>query len=469
MAQLFPNHPNLRGGFAPLQMESDVNDLIIDGEVPKQLKGTFYRNGPNAQYAPRGAYHMFGGDGMVHALRVEDGRVSYRNRWVRTQRFEKERTAGRALFSSFNPMDVDESVQGMQTDGVANTNIIWHGGKLLVLEEAHAPIELDPNTLQTKGVHTFGGRLLGPMTAHPKIDKETGEMFFFGYNADGKISEHMTFSVVDANGLVSRSESFVAPYASMVHDFMVTKEHILFPIMPLTGSLERAFAGGPVYAWEPEKGVHIGVMPRTGSVKDLRWFHGAPSYVFHPMNTYTQGSKIISDVCEYPEAPLFPLVDGSRGDPKKALAKMVRWTFDLDRESDEFQSEQLHDIVCEFPRFDERLTGMNYRYGYFAGDTQPPEKVGGFNVIGAVDHKTNALDLYDVGEGCATGEPIFVPASITASEGEGFLLAHVYDANRDASHLAIMDAQNVAAGPLAKAYLDHRIPYGFHGNWRNSD
>ena len=112
---------------------------------------------------------------------------------------------------------------------------------------------------------------------------------------------------------------------------------------------------------------------------------------------------------------------------------------------------------------------MNYRYGYFAGDTQPQEKVGGFNVIGAVDHKTNSLDLYDVGEGCATGEPIFVPASSTAAEGEGFLLAHVYDANRGASHLAIMDAQNLAAGPLAKAYLDQRIPYGFHGNWRNAE
>jgi len=174
MAQLFPNHPNLRGGFAPLQMECDVHDLIIEGEVPKQLNGTFYRNGPNPQYSPRGAYHMFGGDGMIHALSIEDGRVSYRNRWVRTQRFEKEREAGRSLFNSFNPMDVDESVQGMETDGVGNTNIIWHGGKLLVLEEAHIPIELDPISLETKGGHTFGDRLHGPMTAHPKMDEETG-------------------------------------------------------------------------------------------------------------------------------------------------------------------------------------------------------------------------------------------------------------------------------------------------------
>jgi carotenoid cleavage dioxygenase len=410
---------------------------------------------------------MFGGDGMIHALSIENGRVGYRNRWVRTERFEKEREAGRALFCSFNPMDVDESVKGLQTDGVANTSIVWHADRLLVLEEAHMPIEIDPLTLQTKGRYSFGDKLHGPMTAHPKIDEQTGEMFFFGYNAKGGISEHMTFSVVDASGLVTRSEAFVAPYASMVHDFIVTKEHILFPIMPLTGSLERALAGGPVYAWEPEKGVYIGVMPRNGSVREMRWFRGAPSYVFHPMNSYTQANKIICDVCEYPEAPLFPLADGTKGDPKKALAKMVRWTFDLDSESDTFKSEQLHDIVCEFPRFDERFTGLNYRHGYFAGDTQPAEKVGGFNVIGAVDHRTDTLDLYDVGAGCATGEPIFVPASKDAAEGEGFLLAHVYDANRGASHLAIMDAQNVADGPIAKAYLDHRIPYGFHGNWRS--
>jgi carotenoid cleavage dioxygenase len=467
MAQLFPNHPNLRGGFAPLQMESDVHDLIIEGQVPEELNGTFYRNGPNPQYSPRGTYHMFGGDGMIHALSIENGRVGYRNRWVRTERFEKEREAGRALFCSFNPMDVDESVKGLQTDGVANTSIVWHADRLLVLEEAHMPIEIDPLTLQTKGRYSFGDKLHGPMTAHPKIDEQTGEMFFFGYNAKGGISEHMTFSVVDASGLITRSEAFVAPYASMVHDFIVTKEHILFPIMPLTGSLERALAGGPVYAWEPEKGVYIGVMPRNGSVREMRWFRGAPSYVFHPMNSYTQANKIICDVCEYPEAPLFPLADGTKGDPKKALAKMVRWTFDLDSESDTFKSEQLHDIVCEFPRFDERFTGLNYRHGYFAGDTQPAEKVGGFNVIGAVDHRTDTLDLYDVGAGCATGEPIFVPASKDAAEGEGFLLAHVYDANRGASHLAIMDAQNVADGPIAKAYLDHRIPYGFHGNWRS--
>ena len=357
MAQPFPNHPNLRGGFAPLQMECDVNDLVIEGEIPKELNGSFYRNGPNPQYAPRGHYHWFGGDGMVHAFHIEDGQVDYRNRWVRTVKWHKERAAGRSLFSAFNPMDNDPSVAGLETDGVANTNIIWHGGKLLALEEGHAPFELDPHTLESVGPHSYGGKLKGPMTAHPKIDPENGEMLFFGYNANGTISEHMTFSVVDKDGNLLRSESFAAPYAAMVHDFIVTRDHVIFPIMPLTGSLERAFEGGPVYAWEPDKGSHIGIMPRHGSVQDLQWFYGEASYVFHPMNAHTtDDGKIVCDVCEYPEAPLFPGVDGKPGDPKKALAKLARWTFDLNAQTDRYQVEQLLDLVCEFPRIDERLS-----------------------------------------------------------------------------------------------------------------
>ena len=136
-----------------------------------------------------------------------------------------------------------------------------------------------PISLESRGAYDYAGKLQGPMTAHPKIDQETGEMLFFGYNADGGISPEMTFNVVDRDGHLIRSEAFTAPYAAMVHDFMVTKDYVLFPIMPLTGSMDRAFAGGPVYAWEPEKGTHIGIMPRNGSVEDMRWFVGDPSYV----------------------------------------------------------------------------------------------------------------------------------------------------------------------------------------------
>ena len=337
MADVFPDHPNLIGGFEPLRMECDAPDLVVEGEVPRELNGVFFRNGPNPQYAPRGDYHLFAGDGMVHGFYLRDGRVDYKNRWVRTVKWRKEREAHRALFGAMNPMENDPSVQGLQTDGLANTNVVWHGNRLLALEEAHAPFELDPNSLESIGPRDFGGKLTGPMTAHPKIDPETGEMFCFGYNADGLISAQMSFFVIDKSGELVRFETFEAPYASMVHDFMVTREHVLFPIMPLTGSMERAMNGAPPYAWEPEKGVHIGVMPRNGSVADLRWFQGEPSFMFHPMNAHTDGNRIVCEVCEFEEAPLFPLPDGTPGDPAKAVPRLHRWTFDLARQHQRVQ------------------------------------------------------------------------------------------------------------------------------------
>jgi carotenoid cleavage dioxygenase len=466
MAKMFPQHPNLIGGFAPIQMECDAPNLVIDGDVPRDLNGTFFRNGPNPQFAPRGQHHWFAGDGMVHAFTVSDGRVSYRNRWARTVKWKTEQKAGEALFAAFNPMESDPSVMGMETDGIANTNIVWHAGKLLALEEAHAPFQMDPETLESKGAWTFDGKLVGPMTAHPKIDPETGEMIFFGYNATGMISPDMSFHVVDRNGKLTRSETFRAPYAAMVHDFMVTRDHVIFPIMPLTGSMERAMSGAPVYAWEPEMGTHIGIMPRNGTVADMRWFKGDPAYVFHPMNAHTVGDKVVCDVCEFEEAPLFPMPDGRPGDPSKAVPRLTRWTFDLGRNSDDFKVERLNDIACEFPRLDERRSGLSYRYGFVACDTDPEFKVGGFNGIGRVDHTTGNFEIYDVGAGCATNEPIFVPRSPDAAEGEGYVLANIYDEGRKASHLVILDAQNLADGPLATAYLDHRVPFGFHGNWK---
>ncbi len=465
MAQPFPNHPNLKGGFAPIHMECDYPDLVVEGEIPRELNGAFFRNGPNPQFAPRGDYHLFGGDGMIHGFYLEDGKASYKNRYVETVKYKTEKEAGESLWSAFNPMDTDERVQGMETDGLANTNVVPHAGKLWALEEAHAPFEIDPRTLESKGSSDFGGKLVGPMTAHPKIDPETGEMLFFGYNADGMISEHMAFHVLDKDGNLVRSETFKAPYAAMVHDFMVTRDHVIFPIMPLTGSLDRAMTGGPVYAWEPEKGVHIGIMPRSGTVDDIRWFKGDPSFVFHPMNAHNNGDIVTCDVCEFEMAPLFPWADGTPGDPDKAIPRLTRWTFDMAQNTDDYKVELLDDLACEFPRLDERFTASDYRYGYFAGDTNPQFKVGAFNVIGCRDHQTGKTELYDVGEGCATNEPVFVPRSKDAAEGDGFLLANIYDSNANATHLVILDAQNVSGEPLAKAYLDHRVPFGFHGNW----
>lgn len=148
------------------------------------------------------------------------------------------------------------------------------------------------------------------------------------------------------------------------------------------------------------------------------------------MNAYTDGDIVTCDVCEFKEPPLFPPPDVTPGDPSKAIPRATRWTFDMGQNTNDDKLERLDDLACELPRLDERFAGSNYRYGYFAAYMKPQFKVGGFNAIGRRDHETGKFELHDVGEACATNEPVFVPRSADEAEGDGFLLANVYDANR---------------------------------------
>ena len=456
----------LAGNFAPVRSEDDFADLPITGEMPKGLAGSFYRNGPNPQFEPRDAnYHWFAGDGMIHAFTVTDGKARYHNRYVRTPKWELENKAGKALFGTFgNPMTSDSDVIGKDS-GVANTNIIWHAGKLLALEEAHQPFELDPVTLAPRGYRDYAGRARR-FTAHPKTDPGTGELVFFGYSAgESFFTDDVAYGVADRTGKVTRLDLFKAPYSSMIHDFFVTKNYVMFPVLPLTGSLQRVMAGGPPFAWEPDKGSHIGVMKRNASVDTIRWFTTDPCYVFHPMNMWEDGNKIYADVMQYESAPLFPNVDGSPGQP--ASARLARWTFDFAANTNTIKREYIDDMVGEFPRFDERVAGLPYRHGYFAADSKEGTGVK-FDSIAHIDHKTGKKNVHTFAAGDMPGEPVFVPRSAGAAEGDGWLVAVVYRGGEDRSDFTVFDAQDVAKGPVAAAALPRRVPYGFHGNWRQA-
>lgn len=271
MPKPFPQDSMLQENFAPVMAECDAPDLVVvEGEIPKDLAGTLYRNGPNPMFPPlANKHHWFLGEGMIHALHVEDGRVSYRNRWVRTEQYEAQRKAGRRLVdTAFGGGNLPEA-EGIKRN-VANTNIVFHGGKLLALDEGNQPVALDADTLDTKGSWTFGGKYQGPMTAHPKIDPKTGEMMFFGYMAAGPGSPDISYTVVNAVGEVTRTDMFKAPYASMVHDFITTDEHVIFPIFPATIDVDRIMKGGPTIAWDPDAGSRIGIMARNASVETIR-------------------------------------------------------------------------------------------------------------------------------------------------------------------------------------------------------
>lgn len=453
--------PYLKGNFAPMREEQSFADLPVKGALPPELRGTYFRNGPNPQFDPRDAnYHWFAGDGMIHAFAIANGKARYQNRYVRTPKWQLEHEAGKALFGTFgNPMTTDPSAIGKET-GVANTNIVWHAGKLLALEEAHQPFELDPQTLAPKGYLKYAGDA-GRFTAHPKIDPKTGELVFFGYSAGMMpFSKNIVWGVADKNGVVTKLETFEAPYSSMIHDFFVTEHYVLIPVLPLTGSMERAMSGKPPFAWEPEKGAHIAVMKRSEGVKSLRWFTTESCYVFHPMNMYESGDTIVVDAMEYAHAPLFPDVDGVM--TENASAYLTRWTLDLGAQS--VKRAKIDDWAGEFPRFDERLAGSAYRHGYFAGNSRRDGKVT-FDSIAHYDHQTGARSVYQFEDGDAPGEPVFVPRGEKAGEHDGFLVTTVYRGRENRSDFVVFDAADIARGPIAAAELPVRVPFGFHGNW----
>ena len=457
-------NPYLAGNFAPVRSEDDY-DLEVTGQIPAEMRGALFRIGPNPQFEPRDAnHHWFGGDGMVHGFYVADGKVAYRNRYVRTPKWELEHEHGRALFGSMgNPMTTDPLAMGNE-GGVANTNIVWHAGKLLALEEAHHPFAMDPRTLESRG---YDREFKGKVTAHPKIDPRTGEMFWFAYGVGAMpFSPGLSYGITAADGRLVRRQEFEAPFACMVHDFMVTQNHVLFPILPLTGSLQRAMSGLPPFAWEPDKGSHVGVMRRDGDVTSIRWFNTEACYVFHPLNSWEEGDKIFCDVMRYDVAPLFPKADGAPGD--KAAARLVRWTFDLAGDSNAIKETPLDDLDGEFPRVDGKVETLKHRHGWYAADPRGSKTVR-LNSLAHIDFQTGRRQVYELDGGDATSEPVFVARSKDSPEGEGWLTAVVYRAAEDRSDLLVFEAQDLEKGPIATARMPRRVPFGFHGNWVDLD
>ncbi|MCH6561392.1 MAG: carotenoid oxygenase family protein [Myxococcales bacterium] len=458
MSRPYPDDPFLQGNFAPWPMEGEIRDLVVKGEVPRELCGSLYRNGPNPQFAPRMPYHWFDGDGMIHAFHIEDGRVDYRNRWIRTERFQLERTAGESLFGGLvNLTASDARVQGL-SGNAANTNIVWHAGRLLALWEAGPPHQLDPETLETLGVFDFDGRLSGPMTAHPKLDPETGEMLMFGYDM---LPPELVYTTVSAEGELVRSEPIQVPFPSMIHDFVTTREHVIFPIFPAALRPE-SLAQGELVRWEPDLGTHIGVMPRDGGNADVVWFQTDPCFVYHFLNAHTAGESVVVEAVRHPRVPFFSLgTDRAPGDLTHPA--LVRWSLNLG--SGTLKQETLDEGPLEFPRLDERFAGLAYRHGFAAGRGREGAD-GWFNAIVHHDLQKCERHTHELGPTSFTSEPVFVPRHADSAEGDGFLLCVVFRQEENRSDLVILDAGDLAGPPLAEVCLPHRIPYGFHGNWR---
>ena len=438
--------PWLTGNFAPVRQEVTAFDLETTGTIPKELEGRYLRNGPNpvAQEDPA-TYHWFTGDGMVHGVRLRDGRAEwYRNRWVRSP------DVAAALGESAPPSPYADDVRLFG----ANTNVIGHAGSTFAIVEAGTPpVELTEE-LETIGATNFGGTLEHPFSAHPKRDPRTGELFVVAYY--WAWGERIRYMVVAADGKVRHTVDVPLPGMPMVHDTAITDTYALLFDLPCTFDIDAAMGGARLpYRWNPEYGARVGLIPREGTADDVRWFDVEPCYVFHPLNAYdTPDGKVVVDLVRWPrmfaEDPLGPTEGPTRLD---------RWT--IDPSADKVLTETLDDRGQEFPRHDERLLGRRHRYGYAAA------LHGAFDQRGALKHDLVAgtTEVHDFGPGCHTGELVFVPSSADAAEDDGWLLSLVYDEAADRSELVILHAQDFTGEPVATVKLPQRVPFGFHGNW----
>lgn len=248
-------------------------ELESYGQVPADLNGRYYRAAYDWAFPPMADDELFiNGDGMTAMFHFQNGHVDFKSRFVRTEKFRLERAARRALFGRYrNVYTADPSVRG-RVRSTANTHVVWHGGKLLMLKEDGLPWEVDPETLETVGQWDFYGAMTSKTcTAHPSFDPDTGEMFLFGYEAKGEATRDIAYYVVDASGHVTHESWFEAPYPAYIHDFRVSRSHAVFPVSPAATDLDRLKAGGAHWQWDSSKASYIGVLPRYGHGEQIRW------------------------------------------------------------------------------------------------------------------------------------------------------------------------------------------------------
>jgi len=472
----FPQTPTYAGFNEPRRIEAEVFDLEVEGTVPLELDGTLYRCGPDPCFPPRlGDDININGDGLVMMFRFANGRVDMKTRYVRTEKFELERAARKALFGAYrNPYTDDASVAGRDRT-TANTNVVFHAGRLFALKEDGLPHELDPHTLATRGRFDYGGLLASlTQTAHPKIDPASGEMISHGYEARGLATRDVALQVISAQGELVREEFFLAPYVSMMHDWAVTSRHLVFPLMPTTADAERMRRGGPHWVFEPDRNAEIGIMWRDAATADLRWYRAPPLGVGHILNAFSDGERVCIDilVSERNQFPFIASTDGLPFDREKGTPRLTRWTFDLARRGERFDSRTISSEFMEMPAIDPRYQMHPYRHGFctVVDRERPVNAAGtigvGWNTLVHVDLAKGGIERYFVGANTICQEPCFVPRSASAPEGEGFILSQL---TRHEGHwrteIAVLDAQHLSDGPLAIVKVPFRLRAAVHGNW----
>lgn len=460
--------PFLQGAFAPVTEEVTAYDLPVTGRIPRDLDGRYLRNGPNVMGLedPR-AHHWMLGQGMVHGVRLRDGRAEwYRNRWIRS-------SGVAAALGERYPWPVPDD------DFATNTHVIPYKGRVLALQESGPLPYLLDEELATAGPYDFGGTLSGAFTAHTKYDARADELHAVTYYPTW---DHVRHLVVDHTGRVARTTRIPVADSPMMHDFALTERYVVVFDTPVTFDAAAAQAGAIVpYRWNDRHPARVGVLPRAGG--PVRWFEADPSsYYSHTLNAYDDGHGVVVDFISFP-SPFYAAGRGTDGPSATGTPRLERWRIDLER--GRLRTARLDDRPQEFPRVREGLVAHRHRYGYSATaaamwtayeavDGTPPDAHFG-NALIKHDLLRGTTQVHRFPRGAAASEAVFVPRDPSADAGgtdlrrsaedDGYVLSYVHNPDRGAADLVVLAAQDFLAPPLARIHLPARIPLGFHGSW----
>ena len=478
----FPKDFNFIGALKPVRTEAKITDLTVEGEIPVALDGMFVRMQPDPLFPPMLGYDMFfNGDGLVCAFKFKNGKVDLLQRYVQTERYHKQMEAGRSLFGNYrNPHSNDPSVRD-KVYSTGNTNVIAFRGKLLALKEDNLPWALDPDTLETLGMTDLDGQVNArTFTAHPKVCSTTGNLLSFAYRAYGELSQDVVFYEFDQHGNKVREIPGKAPFVPMIHDFGVTENYVVYPLIPLKQREDLGKNNDMIMRYDSKEFLYFGLMRRDGDGSDLRWMatpNGTPGHLHNVFErdgkvfvdlTLSDGNLIIDWPDEYGENRPIESI-------KVSLARV-----ELDPNSPEAVGKVTHLLegMTEMPRIDPRYYGKPYTYSYTASldfsqwdfpNMGPPAPYF-FNAIAKVDTSAGeVVEQWSDGPQICLQEPAFVPRSDQAPEGDGFLIVAATDVPAGTSQLLILDTGKLALGPIARIHCPVRLRQALHGNWISTE
>ena len=431
----------LRGNWAPLGEEKELNDLKVEGAIPTELDGLYVRTGPNPKNG-KGS-HWFLGDGMVHGIRLKKGKAEwYRNRFVQTPDITE-------------PLRDPMAGLGDLRRGKGNTHVVAHNEQIMCLEEAHWPWTINAD-LETTGVLNYEGKLDCSMTAHPKVCPITGELLAFSYFSFEQ--PYLKYIRVSADGKLQQLEGIELPEMVMMHDFNITRNFVIFMDLPLALDLELLSTGIP-FRFKKDKDARLGVLPRNGNSSEIRWFQIDPCYVFHQVNSWEEDNTIVLIVSRQDSA----FGEGS-GDYSN-VGRLCKWTIDLDRGV--VSEEAIDDRAGDFGRVNDSFVGLQSKYGYLMsldGEGNSEEPVYGPHLY-KYDLTSGACQEHYLGQDVRGAEPVFAASSRDNGEDAGWIMSLVHSEKTGKSKFVILDAKNFEAKPVATIELPFRVPYGAHGNW----